>query len=150
MMDHTVRVLIEMTQLRLELHALLTNFVSTITRSKCYVFFVATSRLFSEGKMQPHNLPAPEVVELVYRVVGNTHVFSSRGIQGLVHIGSHDRKTAYENVVTGLNKHVAETCGADVSYKCEYSYEEFAQHVDNERGLVGNFLTMKLDHLALT
>lgn len=96
--------------------------------------------------MKPHNLPAPEVVELVYRVVGNTHVFSSRGIQGLVHVGSRDRKTAYESVVDGLNRHVAEAYGTHARYNCEYSYEQFAQHLDNDAGILSNFLTMKLDH----
>lgn len=96
----------------------------------------------------PQNLPAPEVVELVYRVVGNTHVFSSRGILGLVHVGSQDRETAYKNIVPSLNQHVAEAYGARVSYKCEYSYDQFSQHLDNDSGILANFITMKLDQMA--
>ncbi len=98
--------------------------------------------------MKPHNLPVPEVVELVYRVVGNTHVFSSRGIHGLVHVGSCDRKTAYLGVVEGINLHVSEAYGTEARYKCEYSYDQFSQHVDHDSGVLSNFLTMKLDQNA--
>jgi len=86
---------------------------------------------------------APEKVELVYRVVGKTHVFSSRGIQGLVHTGSSDRETAFHKVIECLNAHVSSTCGLDARYRCEMTYDEFARHVDTVGDLRGNFLTMR-------
>jgi len=100
-----------------------------------------------EGKMEHNNQNVPELVELVYRVVGNTHVFTSRGIQGLVHVGSADRKTAFHDVMTCLKAHVRETYGCDVSYTCDTTYDDFAQHIDADNNIMGNFLTLKLDAL---
>jgi len=88
---------------------------------------------------------APSSVELVYRVVGETHVFSSREILGLLHIGSVDRKTAFTNVISRLSKHVTAAYNCSAAYKCEMSYDEFAQHIDAENDMSGNFLTLKLD-----
>jgi hypothetical protein len=90
-----------------------------------------------------HNIPA--TVELVYRKVGNTHVFSSRGIQGLVHVGSSDRETAFHDVIACLKDHVKAAYGCDVSYHCEMSYDQFAQHIDADNDILGSFLTVKLD-----
>lgn len=95
--------------------------------------------------MEHSNQTVPEVVELVYRTVGNTHVFSSRGIQGLVHVGSADLKTAFTDVMSCLKSHVNETYGCTVSYTCDTTYEEFAQHIATDSNIMGNFLTLKLD-----
>lgn len=95
--------------------------------------------------MGPQHISAPEVVELVYRVVGKTHVFTSRGMQGLVHVGSSDRKTAYELVIEALNQHAKVAYDAEVKYKSEFEYEEFAQHLDGGASMRANFLTMTLD-----
>lgn len=91
----------------------------------------------------------PNSVELVYRVVGETHVFSSKGILGLLHIGSVNRKTAFTNVISRLSKHVTAAYNCPAAYKCEMSYDEFAQHVDAENDISGNFLTLKLDEQAM-
>lgn len=88
---------------------------------------------------------APAVVELVYRVVGNTHVFSSHGIKGLVHTGSYDRKVAFERVMLCLNDHVKSVYGDDVHYHADLNYDEFSRHLDSERDITANFLTLRLD-----
>ena len=88
---------------------------------------------------------APETVELVYRVVGNTHVFSSRGIQGLVHTGSAERKKAFTQVIECLNEHVQAVYGNDVHYHAEYTYDEFADHLDSGVDILANFITLRLD-----
>jgi hypothetical protein len=95
--------------------------------------------------MEHNHGGAPEAVELVYRVVGNTHVFSSRGIRGLVHTGSHDRKTAFDRVMKCLNGHVKHVYGDDVRYHADMSYDEFAGHLDNDTNISANFLTLHLD-----
>jgi hypothetical protein len=87
---------------------------------------------------------APDQIELVYRRVGSTHVFMSRGITGLVHVGSHDRKSAFTGVIDALNFHVEQAYETPAVYEAGMSYEEFAMHVDTKDDLTGNFLTAKL------
>jgi hypothetical protein len=91
-----------------------------------------------------HNT-APESVEIVYRLVGGTHVFSSKGITGLVHVGSHDRAKAFESVLPALNMHVGDAYGCKASYKFVISYSQFEHHVAADDDIVGNFLTLTLD-----
>jgi hypothetical protein len=98
-----------------------------------------------EVKMNVNSHGAPEVVELVYRVVGNTHVFHSRGIRGLVHIGSHDRKTAFDSVLVAVNEHVSGVYGDGVKYHSDMSYIDFSKKVDGDSGLIGSFITLHLD-----
>jgi hypothetical protein len=86
----------------------------------------------------------PESVELVYRVVGNTHVFSSKGIKGLVHVGSHDREMAFNDAIECLGRHVSFAYDCEAAYKCTMEYKQFSAHVDAENDISGNFLTMTL------
>lgn len=95
--------------------------------------------------MTERNMP-PESVALVYKIVGEdkTHVFASRGIKGLVHIGHHDRRQAFDEVILALNQHVSRAYHCEVRYKSELSYEEFSDRVDNPQGLDGNFFLLNL------
>jgi hypothetical protein len=90
----------------------------------------------------------PQSVALVYRVVGNTHVFSSNGIKGLVHVGSHDREKAFHSVMGALNKHVTHVYGCEATYRCEMSYDQFVKHVDAQDDITGNFFEVVLDQAA--
>ena len=87
----------------------------------------------------------PENVEIAYRVVGGTHVFSSKGIEGLLHVGSKDRRDAFERVIPALNTHVAEAYGCEVAYVGTVNYDEFASHVDGGEDILANFLNFRLD-----
>lgn len=86
----------------------------------------------------------PESVELIYRTVGNTHVFSSKGIKGLLHIGSESRETAFKNVIPTLNTHISEAYGCDASYNIGLSYEDFCKHVESSEDVFGNFIHVTL------
>jgi hypothetical protein len=90
------------------------------------------------------HIAIPEGVELVYRKLGNTHVFSSKGIKGLLHIGSVDRETAFNNVVPSLNAHVAEAYGCEAVYSIDLSYNDFCKHVDSSENVFGNFIHVTL------
>ena len=76
------------------------------------------------------HIQVPHSVALVYRLVGDTHVFSSSGIKGLVHVGSHDREKAFHSVMTALNKHVSHAYGCEATYSCAIGYDEFCRHVE--------------------
>lgn len=90
----------------------------------------------------------PETVALVYRVVdGDTHIFQSKGIKGLVHVGSHDRAVAFEKVITALNQHVGEAYGCEATYKCAMTYDEFVSNIGIHK-ISGRFIELTLDHAA--
>lgn len=67
---------------------------------------------------------APNHVDLVYRKIGDTHVFASKGIRGLVHVGHTDLMTAIREVIAALNVHVKKTYGVDARYVCNESIED--------------------------
>lgn len=90
------------------------------------------------------NRIVPEHVELAYRVVGKTHVFSSKGINGLVHVGSHDREKAFRDVIPALNKHVSHAYGCEAAYKSTISYADFCKHLKGEDDILGGFVTFTL------
>ena len=90
----------------------------------------------------------PSQVELIYRVVGDTHVFSSKGIRGLVHVGSHDQEEAFREVINALNKHITITYDCEAKYKCETSFNDFCKHLEMANDIPGNFLTMTLERSA--
>ena len=62
---------------------------------------------------------APDHIDLVYRKVGDNHVFASKGIKGLVHVAHADLKTAIVNAISALNLHVSKTYGKKVCYVCD-------------------------------
>ena len=87
----------------------------------------------------------PEEVGIVYRNVGNTHVFTSKGIEGLVHCGSSELEDAFNQVIACLNHHVSEVYDCEVEYKSQVPFNEFEQHLASSNDIVGNFLTLTLD-----
>lgn len=84
----------------------------------------------------------PNEVTLVYREVGNSHVFTAAGIVGLVHVGSCDRKKAFDNAFVALSTHVSMLTGKKVSYVPDRTYEDFAEHVGGN-DLSSNFITAR-------
>lgn len=97
--------------------------------------------------MGEHSTVVPETVALVYRIVGDTHVFQSKGIKGLVHVGSHDRETAFHNVMDALNQHVTEAYRCEAVYKCTMSYPQFVANIDAHK-ISGRFISLTLDRAA--
>ena len=87
----------------------------------------------------------PEEVGIVYRSAGSTHVFTSKGIKGLVHCGSSDLEDAFNQVIACLNHHVSEVYNCEVEYKSQMSFEEFSQHLASDNDILANFLTLTLD-----
>lgn len=57
--------------------------------------------------------PPPEAVAFDYRLRGQTHIFASKGIRGLVHVGSHDYEKARKAAVDALAFHVEKTYGVE-------------------------------------
>jgi len=94
------------------------------------------------------HIEVPHSVALIYRVVGDTHVFSSKGIKGLVHVGCHDREEAFHGVLGALNEHVSHTYGCPVTYSCAMTYEQFSEHLAREDDFTANFLEVTLDQAA--
>ena len=88
----------------------------------------------------------PENVNLVYRKVGKTHVFSTEGARGLVHVGSVDRENAFNSVIPALSKHITAAYEREASYTCEMSYSDFVQHLDEANSLSAGFVEFRLDH----
>jgi hypothetical protein len=89
----------------------------------------------------------PENVEIAYRVVGRTHVFSTKGINGLLHVGSRDQETAFAKVIPTLNSHVSNAYGCEVAYRCTVDYKTFRKHLEQDSDISANFLRFKLDKL---
>lgn len=93
-----------------------------------------------------NNLNAPQEVGFIYRRVGDVHVFSTKsGINGLVHIGHHDRKEAFDSVIPALNLHVEEAYKNYAAYKCETTYDDFTNNIDVIGGLSNHVVMFTLD-----
>ena len=87
----------------------------------------------------------PSEVGIVYRNAGSTHVFTSKGIDGMVHCGSHDLEDAFNQVIACLNHHVSEVYNCEVEYKSQVSFDEFSQHLASNSDIMVNLLTLTLD-----
>jgi hypothetical protein len=74
-----------------------------------------------------HEVP-PEQVTLVYREVGKTHVFTARELRGF-HVGSAERKFAFEHAFTALSEHVSRIYGCHAEYKTDLTYAQFEAHL---------------------
>lgn len=85
----------------------------------------------------------PDQVDLVYRKVGVNHVFASKGIRGLVHVGHRDLAVAYHTVIEALNVHVTNTYGVPAKYVCETDIRDLAFKVASTSG---NMFAVHLDH----
>lgn len=125
---------------RKELAARSNSTIEIVDNAACYLL---------ENEMN-EQITVPNNVELIYRVVGKTHVFSSKGIRGLVHIGSHDRQEAFTNVIESLGAHVSAAYGCEAAYKCAISYTQFEEHIDADNDIAGNFLIARLDETSTT
>ena len=73
---------------------------------------------------------APDHIDLVYRKVGENHIFASKGIKGLVHVGDSTLESAYESVLRVLNFHVLQTYGVEARYVCETGLEGLRQRIE--------------------
>ena len=78
--------------------------------------------------MTERNTVPPEQVTLVYREVGKTHVFTARELRGF-HIGSADRKFAFEHAFAALSEHVSRLYDCKAQYQSILSYQEFEKHL---------------------
>lgn len=66
----------------------------------------------------------PEHIDLVYRKVGDVHVFASKGIKGMIHVGHDDLKTAYDNVLEALHTHVQKAYGVEARYRSASGFDD--------------------------
>ena len=85
---------------------------------------------------------APERVELAYRLVGRTHVFTAHEFRGF-HIGSAELRTAFEQAAVALGEHVTNLYGLHdqpVQYKAEMTFDDFQNHLEMTTSDVDGFL----------
>jgi len=87
----------------------------------------------------------PEAVNMLYRRLGDTHVFSSTGIKGLVHVGSEDRERGFRDAFAALGEHVSHLCGEPASYRPAESYAEFSRLLAREGSLSGHVIEARLE-----
>jgi hypothetical protein len=83
----------------------------------------------------------PQEVNLIYREVGKTHVFTAAELRGF-HIGSESLAFAYENLAQALSEHVSRVFGCEAKYCIEGSFDEFRHHLGSEN-LLGSFVIAK-------
>ena len=69
-------------------------------------------------------IEAPHEVALVYRQVGQSHVFTSKSAAGL-HIGSKSLRTAFDYALVGLSEHFTKLYGREVRYVSDMGFEKF-------------------------
>lgn len=87
---------------------------------------------------------APQELALVYRQVGNSHVFTSKSAPGL-HIGSSQRSEAFTCALTGLSEHFTRLYGRSVRYESDMDFDEFeARLCGAEEGLAGGIVFARL------
>ena len=88
----------------------------------------------------------PEQVTLVYREVGKTHVFTARELRGF-HVGSCDRKFAFEHAFSALSEHVSRLYDCRAEYTSLLSYEQFENHLKAPAGNGRDMLTKSMELL---
>lgn len=76
----------------------------------------------------------PECIDLVYRRTDGTHIFASKNIRGLVHVGHDDLETAFHNVFKALGIHVSHTYGVSAEYDCDTDFRTFVSMVESSSG----------------
>ena len=69
----------------------------------------------------------PAQVELEYHRAGNTHIFSSVNIDGLVHVGSQSLESAFEKAISALNQHISHIHNCEVNYKTTTTVDQIRQ-----------------------
>jgi hypothetical protein len=80
-------------------------------------------------------LSAPAEVNLIYRNVGRTHVFTALELPGF-HIGSSMLEHVFQHATAALNEHVSKLCDCEATYKLDYSYEGFLAQIESHTGPV--------------
>ena len=80
-------------------------------------------------------LAAPAEVNLIYRNVGKTHVFTALELPGF-HIGSSMLEHVFQQATDALNEHVSKLCKCEAKYKLDYSYEGFLAQIESHTGPV--------------
>jgi hypothetical protein len=79
---------------------------------------------------------APGHIDLVYRKVDDEHIFASKGIKGLVHVGHTSLEQAYDRLLEALTFHVRHTYRVDARYDCERGFEGLKKKVHEGGELV--------------
>jgi len=74
-------------------------------------------------------MSAPSHIDLVYRKVDGDHIFASKGIKGLVHVGHTDLEEAYARLLEALTFHVFHTYDVEAEYHCEAGFEGLQRKV---------------------
>jgi hypothetical protein len=82
--------------------------------------------------MSPQALP-PTEVNLIYRNVGKTHVFTALELPGF-HIGSSKLEHVFKQATDALNEHVSRLYKCDAKYQIEFTYEAFRVQVGKSTG----------------
>jgi hypothetical protein len=72
----------------------------------------------------------PHEITLVYRPVGQSHVFTATGpkMKGF-HISSPDLRVAFDLAPVALGKHVALIYGVPARYEIEHPFADFEAHL---------------------
>jgi hypothetical protein len=71
---------------------------------------------------------APQRVTLIYREVGNTHVFTSPELRGF-HIGMCDLNAAFDSAVLALGEHVSLLFNCKAKYHVDGGFVNFESHL---------------------
>jgi hypothetical protein len=80
-------------------------------------------------------LAAPSEVNLIYRDVGKTHVFTALELPGF-HIGSSQLEHVFTQATAALNEHVSRLCKCEAKYQLDYTFEEFLAQIQSHTGPV--------------
>jgi hypothetical protein len=87
----------------------------------------------------------PAEVMLVYRKVGQSHVFTAIDFPGF-YIGSSSLEHAFEQAARGLSQHVSKLYGSSVDYIFNPNFLEFKKRLKGG-DLVNNFVLAKISKL---
>lgn len=87
------------------------------------------------------------LVTMSYRRLGTTHVFSSIGIEGLVHVGHHDMHHAYRAAGEALALHLSVIGDARVVCRPVKSFDEFVSAIADPE-LLGSFVDFEVAEAA--
>lgn len=75
----------------------------------------------------------PSEVNLIYRNVGRTHVFTAMELPGF-HIGSSQLEHAFNKATEALNEHVSKLYRCEATYQLEFKYEAFLAQIGSSMG----------------
>lgn len=75
----------------------------------------------------------PSEVNLIYRNVGKTHVFTAMELPGF-HIGSSRLEHAFNKATEALNEHVSKLYKCEATYQLEFDYDAFLAQIGSSMG----------------